>query len=147
MNDEELEKLTQKHLDESLTEEEFKRLESFLQDSSYARRRYIESARMDSALQEAHYQQVPNSPIEKRSVQQSVSKYFGVHWTWVGVTAFVGVFSLLLFMFLAKSNKPEPETNDSGAHVQSVAVITAQAGVEWEDKNFREGSSLKPKAS
>ncbi|MBT3666530.1 MAG: hypothetical protein HN548_03555, partial [Opitutae bacterium] len=144
MNDEELEKLTQKHLDERLTEEEFKRLESFLQDSSYARRRYIESARMDSALQEAHYEQVPNSLIEKRSVQQSVSKYFGVYWTWGGVTAFVGVFSLLLFMFLPKSNKPEPESHDSGAHVQSVAVITAQAGVEWENKNFREGTSLKP---
>ena len=67
MNDKELEKLTQKHLDERLTKEEFKRLESFLQDSSYARSKYIESARMDSALREAHYEQVTNSLIEKRS--------------------------------------------------------------------------------
>ena len=144
MNDKELEKLTQKHLDERLTEEEFKRLESFLQDSSYARSKYIESAQMDSALREAHYEQVTNSLIEKRSLQQSAFKYFSIGWKWVGTTAFVGVFSLLLFMFLSKTNKQETESHDWGAHVQSVAVITAQAGVEWENKNFREGTSLMP---
>lgn len=114
MNDKELEKLTQKHLDERLTEEEFKRLESFLQDSSYARSKYIESARMDSALREAHYEQVTNSLIEKRSIQQSASEYFGIGWKWVGITAFVGVFSLLLFMFLSKTNKQETESHDWG---------------------------------
>ena len=144
MNDEELENLTQKHLDERLTEEEFKRLESFLQNSSYARSKYVESARMDSALKEAHYEQVTHPLIEKMSMQQSASKYFGIGWKWVGTTAIVGVFCLLFFMFFSKTNKQESESHDWGVHVQSVAVITAQAEVEWEDKNFREGTSLKP---
>ena len=98
MNDKELENLTQKYLDERLTEEEFKRLESFLQNSSYARSKYIESARMDSALREAHYEQVTDSIMEKRSVLKSVFQYLGLGWRLGGITAIVGVFCLLFFI-------------------------------------------------
>ncbi|MGY8713191.1 MAG: hypothetical protein ACKVJ1_04865, partial [Verrucomicrobiia bacterium] len=57
MNDGELQELVQKHLDDMLSIEEFRRLESYLQDSPDGRREYIESARMDGALQDAPSEQ------------------------------------------------------------------------------------------
>ncbi|MBT6185198.1 MAG: hypothetical protein HOI07_10725, partial [Betaproteobacteria bacterium] len=70
MNDGELQKLVQKHLDDMLSIEEFKRLESYLQDNRDARREYIESARMDAALQDAHYEQESKSPIKDSELKQ-----------------------------------------------------------------------------
>ena len=149
MNDDELQKLIQKYLEGRLSVDEFKRLESYLQDKPDARREYIESARMDAALQDAHYEQESNSPIEESELKQENSWLHKWGWGWIAATAVVGVFSFLIITWLPKTDLPKtdlPETGllDLGIPVQSVAVITAQAGAKWKNEDFQVGSSLKP---
>lgn len=149
MNDDELQKLIQKYLEGRLSVDEFKRLESYLQDKPDARREYIESARMDAALQDAHYEQESKSPIEESELKQQNSWLHKLGWGWIAATAVVGVFSFLIITWLPKTDLPKtdlPETGllDLGIPVQSVAVITAQAGAKWKNEDFQVGSSLEP---
>ena len=144
MNDGELQELVQKHLDDMLSNEEFKRLESYLQDNPDARREYIESARMDAALQDAHYEQESKSPLKDSELKQENPWLLRWGWGWIAATALVGIFSFLILTWLPKTDLPETDSPDLGIPVQSVAVITAQAGAKWKKEDFQVGSPLEP---
>ena len=50
----------------------------------------------------------------------------------------------MILTWLPKTDFPETDSPDLGIPVQSVAVITAQAGAKWKKEDFQVGSPLEP---
>ena len=136
---EELVWLIQGHLDQRLSYEEFEALQAFLRESSEARRKYSDMARLDAGLSDANLGDESNvvafpSSTKKRNLNG---------WAVVAAVAVLMIFLTPLVLLLRGKSVEEPSGLQM-AQVSGVAVITAEAGAVWENEDLATGVALEP---
>lgn len=154
----ELNELLDRLVENSITLEQKKRLELWLEKSDEARRFYV--SYMDMSVSLGHYADETLGEIEKEENGGSLNNLFHFVQSWMPLAALL-LFGLYLYytlptQVLDEGTEPEPLVQNSSSQTplplqaattehEIVAVLTKSIGLQWDDPSSRHpnaGSAL-----